>query len=100
MTGRFQGSNLERKRREQDIHPSPDSRKTRRRGLPAGSSAQRELHCGIEWERVRTGEDGKWTGTQLRIVSVPGGRWFWTNFKNEFEEDFRKVVDGLLDESS
>jgi hypothetical protein len=35
-----------------------------------------------------------------RIVSVPGGRWFWINFKNEFEEDFRKVVDGLLDESS
>ena len=31
-----------------------------------------------------------------RIVSSPGGAWFWENYRHEFEESFRKEVDQLL----
>jgi hypothetical protein len=31
-----------------------------------------------------------------RIVSSPGGAWFWENYRHEFEESFRREVDHLL----
>jgi hypothetical protein len=34
-----------------------------------------------------------------RIVGTPGGSWFWQNYRHEFEESFREVVDGLLEET-
>ena len=32
----------------------------------------------------------------VRVISNPGGTWFWDNFKHEFEETFRKEVDYAL----
>ena len=31
----------------------------------------------------------------LRIISTPGGMWFWENYRLEFEESFREEVDIL-----
>jgi hypothetical protein len=31
-----------------------------------------------------------------RIVSTPGGEWFWKEFGNEFDEEFRREVNELL----
>jgi hypothetical protein len=31
-----------------------------------------------------------------RVVSTPGGRWFWTNYRHEFEDSFRQMIDSLL----
>jgi hypothetical protein len=32
-----------------------------------------------------------------RTISTPGGAWFWSNYRLEFEESFRKEVDRLKD---
>ena len=32
----------------------------------------------------------------IRVISTPGGIWFWENHKCEFEETFRKEVDNAL----
>jgi hypothetical protein len=34
-----------------------------------------------------------------RIVSTPGGAWFWENYRHEFEESFRQEVDDILRKS-
>jgi hypothetical protein len=34
--------------------------------------------------------------TLTRVMSTPGGRWFWENFRHEFEESFRSEVDKTL----
>jgi hypothetical protein len=31
-----------------------------------------------------------------RVVSTPGGKWFWNNYRNEFEESFRLTIDDIL----
>jgi hypothetical protein len=31
-----------------------------------------------------------------RIINSPGGRWFWKDYRFEFEESFRKKVDEIL----
>ena len=31
-----------------------------------------------------------------RVVSTPGGAWFWDNYRHEFEDSFRNEVDKLL----
>ncbi len=33
-----------------------------------------------------------------RIVGTPGGRWFWVNYRLDFEESYRREVDNLLDD--
>lgn len=33
-----------------------------------------------------------------RIVRSPGARWFWADYRQEFDPTFRDVVDALLDE--
>ena len=35
-----------------------------------------------------------------RVVSNVGGRWFWENHRNEFEESFRKLIDDILTNDS
>ena len=34
-----------------------------------------------------------------RIVATPGGRWFWKNYFQEFEESFRQEIDKILSEN-
>ncbi len=31
-----------------------------------------------------------------RIITSPGGRWFWREYRLEFEESFREIVDEVL----
>lgn len=31
-----------------------------------------------------------------RVVTTPGGRWFWNAYRHEFEESFRQMIDDLL----
>jgi hypothetical protein len=31
-----------------------------------------------------------------RIVASPGGRWFWREYRLEFEESFREIADKIL----
>ena len=33
----------------------------------------------------------------LRMLDPPGGRWFWKNYRNEFEESFAREIDQILD---
>jgi len=33
-----------------------------------------------------------------RILSSPGGKWFWSETRLEFEESFRVIVDEILEE--
>ena len=33
----------------------------------------------------------------VRVMTTPGGRWFWENFRHEFEASFRDEVDTVLD---
>ncbi len=34
-----------------------------------------------------------------RVVTSPGGRWFWKEYRLEFEESFREQVDKILESS-
>jgi hypothetical protein len=34
-----------------------------------------------------------------RIVSTPGGKWFWQAYQNEFEANFRETIEEILDNS-
>lgn len=36
----------------------------------------------------------------VRVVSTPGGRWFWKGYREEFEESFRRTIDNMLSEQS
>ena len=36
----------------------------------------------------------------LRIISTPGGMWFWENYRHEFEESFREEVDILQNKAA
>jgi hypothetical protein len=43
--------------------------------------------------------DSTWESQKVlltRIVTSPGGRWFWKEYQLEFEDDFREQVDELL----
>ena len=31
-----------------------------------------------------------------RIVSTPGGKWFWQTYQNEFEASFREEIDEIM----
>lgn len=35
-----------------------------------------------------------------RVLSTNGGRWFWTNFGDDYTGDFRAEIDRILDEAS
>ena len=35
----------------------------------------------------------------LRILLTPGGAWFWTTYKNEFEESFATEIDRIISDS-
>lgn len=34
-----------------------------------------------------------------RVVSTPGGKWFWQNYRGEFEENFRNKIEEILTDS-
>jgi hypothetical protein len=36
------------------------------------------------------------TSTMKRILSTPGGKWFWQNFNGEFTQDFQVEVGKIL----
>ena len=38
--------------------------------------------------------------TTRRILSTPGGKWFWQNFSGEFRGDFRKEVRRVLNDDA
>ena len=36
--------------------------------------------------------------TTKRILTTPGGKWFWRNFSGEFTKDFQEEVQRMLDD--
>jgi hypothetical protein len=34
--------------------------------------------------------------TAKRIITTPGGRWFWESYRNEYRSDFQAEVDAML----
>lgn len=36
----------------------------------------------------------------VRMISSPGGTWFWENYRTEFESEFRDEVDRLAEHSN
>lgn len=32
-----------------------------------------------------------------RILTTPGGQWFWSSYSEEFEQSFREEVDGIVE---
>jgi len=55
----------------------------------------------IHAQALMTGLSNSTWVTQLPIiarqVSSPGGKWFWEEYKMEFEESFRAEVDKIID---
>ena len=55
----------------------------------------------IHAQALITGLSNSTWETQLPIVSrqvaSPGGKWFWKEYKMEFEESFRAEVDKIFD---
>lgn len=35
-----------------------------------------------------------------RVLSTAGGRWFWNNYRSEYNANFRKEIDTLLEKES
>ena len=50
----------------------------------------------MNWEA--TGAVGEILGA-VAVLLTAGGRWFWENFRHEFEESFRSEIDEVLSET-
>ena len=51
------------------------------------------------WAQSQLGGRESWTAQQhilTRMLSSPGGRWFWENNRGEFDPDFQTEVERLI----
>ncbi len=54
------------------------------------------------WAQSHLGGRESWTAQKhglIRVLSLPGGKWFWTNFRGEFDPGFQTEVDRLIAEN-